>query len=307
MSIFNHGLPPRVNVIQGEGGTDTSKDTVTADAMREGYTAHDAAGQPITGTIPNYDGAITEGAVEGAQAKYEEGVAAGKKSEYDAFWDAFQDYGNRTNYNMAFAGGSWTPEMLKPKYPIHPNDGGREYSYEGARIFERFGKKSLDKGSVYDWNEITANMDIDFSSVSHPISLFANANITNLDVDLSGAVSMYQTFAHSDCGCVSSHDPISIRFKVTEKCVSFSNTFSYSTILAELILTDDSTIAANGFNVQWSTLLSHDSLMSIINALKDYSEDTSGTEWIVTLGSENIAKLTADELYIAEAKGWRVA
>ena len=42
-------------------GTDTSKDTVTAETMLEGVTAHDASGEPIAGTIPTYDGAMQDG------------------------------------------------------------------------------------------------------------------------------------------------------------------------------------------------------------------------------------------------------
>ena len=57
---------------------------------------------------------------------------------------------------------------------------------------------------------------------------------------------------------------------------------------------------------QWSTRLTHDSLMSIINALADKSADTSGKEYTLTIGSENLAKLTEAELAIAYNKGWRV-
>jgi hypothetical protein len=69
----------------------------------------------------------------------------------------------------------------------------------------------------------------------------------------------------------------------------------------------DGAIGQNGFDVHWSTKLTHDSLMSIINHLSDKSSDTSGTTWTITLGTENIAKLTDDEIAIAEAKGWEVA
>ena len=64
------------------------------------------------------------------------------------------------------------------------------------------------------------------------------------------------------------------------------------------------TINATGLNVQQSPL-SHDSLMSIINALADKT-GVSGT-WKVTLGATNLAKLTADEIAIAEGKGWTLA
>ena len=65
------------------------------------------------------------------------------------------------------------------------------------------------------------------------------------------------------------------------------------------------TINATGLDVSYSTLLSHDSLMSIINALADKT-GVSGT-WKVTLGATNLAKLTAEEIAIAEGKGWTLA
>jgi len=53
-----------------------------------------------------------------------------------------------------------------------------------------------------------------------------------------------------------------------------------------------------------SPKLSHDSLTSIINALADFSEDTSGKTFKLTLGATNLAKLTEDELNIIYEKGW---
>ena len=58
MPILNHCLPMRLIK-----GTDTSKDTVTADAMLEGITAHDANGNLITGIIMKYDGDMSGGLV----------------------------------------------------------------------------------------------------------------------------------------------------------------------------------------------------------------------------------------------------
>lgn len=41
---------------------------------------------------------------------------AGKKAEYDAFWDSYQNGGNRVQYPFAFY--LWDGECFKPKYPI---------------------------------------------------------------------------------------------------------------------------------------------------------------------------------------------
>ena len=83
---------------------------------------------------------------------------------------------------------------------------------------------------------------------------------------------------------------------------SLSNMFISCSALADLNIVG--TINATGLNVQYSPL-SHDSLMSIINALADKT-GVSGT-WKVTLGATNLAKLTTDEIAIAEGKGWTLA
>lgn len=55
---------------------------------------------------------------------------AGKKAEYDAFWDAFQDYGKRTQYMYGFAYGWINESTYNPKYPITPNGSiGLNYAF----------------------------------------------------------------------------------------------------------------------------------------------------------------------------------
>ena len=87
------------------------------------------------------------------------------------------------------------------------------------------------------------------------------------------------------------------------KNTSFDNTFNNCTKLQNITFVG--TINANGLNLSYSTKLTHDSLMSLINALADKSGDTS-TTWKVTIGSTNKAKLTAEELEIATMKGWSI-
>ena len=89
----------------------------------------------------------------------------------------------------------------------------------------------------------------------------------------------------------------------TSNGTNFSNMFYGCDALVDLNVVG--TINATGLNVSYSKLLSHDSLMSIINALANKT-GVSGT-WKVTLGATNLAKLTADEIAIAEGKGWTLA
>ena len=81
-----------------------------------------------------------------------------------------------------------------------------------------------------------------------------------------------------------------------------SNVFKNCNSLTDLNVIG--TINTTGLNVQYSPL-SHDSLMSIINALANKT-GISGTRKVI-LGATNLAKLTADEIAIAEGKGWTLA
>ncbi len=61
----------------------------------------------------------------------------GIQTEYDRFWDSFQDYGNRQNYSYGFAGHGWTNDTFKPKYSLSDaiiND--HLYMFNNSRISE---------------------------------------------------------------------------------------------------------------------------------------------------------------------------
>ena len=87
--------------------------------------------------------------------------------------------------------------------------------------------------------------------------------------------------------------------KITENVKSFVSSFYGCRSLEEIGLTEDSVIAAN-ISFSACTMLTHDSLMSILNCLE---AKTSGT-WTVALGATNLAKLTDAEKAIALGKGW---
>ena len=84
---------------------------------------------------------------------------------------------------------------------------------------------------------------------------------------------------------------------------NFNGTFRYCRELVNLTI--EGTIGQNGFDVSWSTKLTHKSLMSIINALADYHGD--GMIHTVTLGEANLAKLTDAAKAIATERGWTLA
>ena len=62
--------------------------------------------------------AYSAGYTSGGQEAYNAGIEQGKQAEYDRFWDAFQQNGNRKSYLCGFAGRAWSDETFKPKYPL---------------------------------------------------------------------------------------------------------------------------------------------------------------------------------------------
>ena len=215
---------------------------------------------------------------------------AGKKAEYDKMWDVLQPEGI-TYYSNKFTGSDFNFDNFYPKRDICPVGNASQifYAWEYGNCKGDFKARLEECGVVLDTSQAT-----------NLAGAFNYSHMDNLPIiDCTGlTVDCNSVFANS-WGDMKTIEKIIL--KDTVKCISW---FNNATGLEKVIF--DGTIGQNSFNVQWSKKLTHDSLMSILVTLKDYSADTSGTEWVVTVGSENKAKLTDDELDIAQNKGWQV-
>ena len=229
----------------------------------------------------------------GAMLKeYYRGRRVGKQEEYDRFWDAFQESGQRERYFYAFAGGGWTPESFNPKYPI--------------RIVETATPNRHCEGMFYGFMRgyegqpisLTPEM-VDFSQAMLIQDTFSNAYFDTITADFSNAVSLWGAFQQHKA-VNQEKTTRAIYLKVTEKCTNFRYAFGQCSNLEELQFTADSIIAAQ-IDVAHCVKLSHESLMSILYALKD------GANLTCTLGKLNLAKLTDGEKAIATEKGWTLA
>ena len=209
---------------------------------------------------------------------------AGKKAESDAFWEAYQKQGERTNYEYAFAD-NWTNDTFKPKYDIVPVG-----DYAATCMFQ---KTSLDIPAGLAHNGVK----LDLSQCTSLSSTFLQAMAAILPpIDMQSCTRTSLTFYNTKITQLYINN-------LREDC-TFDRTFLYNATLVDFFVTG--TIGENGFNVQQSRSLTKQSIMSIINALADKSADTSGTVWKVTIGETNRAKLTAEEIEIAEQKGWTI-
>lgn len=208
--------------------------------------------------------------------------AAGKEAQRKAFANTHQQNGERTNYNYAYYGVGWTDDTFWLEHNIKVS--AAECMFYNCAI-TNLAKILTECGKT-----------IDFSGLKRVYRPFMNAKITVFpELDFSNSTAHSATFRLSSAVTIP-------KFIVSEKCAEYDATFQSCANLVTLIV--EGTIAANGFNVQDCTKLSHESLLSIVNALKDFSADTSGTVWKVTLGATNLAKLSTEEIEIMANKGW---
>lgn len=221
----------------------------------------------------------------GGTGNIEEYIEQGRQEEWSNFWDVYQANGTLTNYNGAFAYEKWTEANFKPKYSIVPTS--------ATEIF-RFSTLNIDLSSLCS----ELNIKLDFSKCTSKTYLFYNSKFVRLpEINLTSVSNL----AEREFGEMRSLVTIDKLVLKSDGSQKFNNTFTNDNKLENLTI--EGTIGQNGFNVQWCPL-THKSLMSIINALQDKT-GVSGS-WTVTLGPDNIAKLTSDELKIAENKGWVV-
>lgn len=201
----------------------------------------------------------------------------------EAFWDNIQAGGERTNYESAFA--CWTMEYIRPRHRVAPTEG---------RTYQMFmGNDALKKveGAYFDLSQCATSQT-------------ANAHYYTFDgcraleeVEDIGIQAGHYNGTWRRCNAL--RTIAVVRFQEDTR---ITNAFHYCDALENLSV--EGTIGQDGLNVSWSPL-THASLMSILNALKDYSG--TGTTHTVTLGTENLAKLTDGEKQLVTEKGWTLA
>ena len=210
---------------------------------------------------------------------------AGKKAEYDAFWDNFQLNGNRTNYCFGFRNweaGYWNANNLKPKYDLTPVGycPSMFNGVKGITDFDDLGV-SLDTSKVTDFADGFYSTDfehvgvLDLSSCTNVNSMFSTSKVKRID---------------------------GLIFSAT---CPMNKPINYAYDLEHVIF--GGTIGTSGLDLRSVTKIDHESLVSLLNCLEDKSTDASGTSWTLPLGNTNLAKLTDDEKKIATDKGWTLA
>lgn len=230
-----------------------------------------------------------EGYNQGKQEGYQEGKEAGKTAEWNEFWDNHQRKGNTTTYTGAFSG--WKTANFKPKYDIIP--------ITCNRIFTNFGYWD----QPFDLQQLVekAGIKLDFSKSQNMGYAFNMCNAKRLGViDLSSA-----STAEFMCAYAAKLETIDEIILSEEKFCKLNGAFNGATALKNIKITGK-IMGQSGIIFEDSLFLTHDSLISIFNAL-DGSHLAEGRNYTLSLGSRNFSKLTNEEKAIATQKGWTLA
>ena len=124
--------------------------------------------------------------------------------------------------------------------------------------------------------------------------MYTQSTMSEIVVDMSNTTSATAMFSASSA--------TTITITSTETTAWNTGMFSgrYSAVLTNFTVNG---VIAKSFSVK-TLLINHDGLMSIVNALKDFSEDTSGTSYKADFGSSNLNRLTDEEKALIQSKGW---
>ena len=211
-----------------------------------------------------YDAGHEDGWYDGVASGVTLGIERGKQAEYDAFWDACQDNGNRTNYENAFAGQGWTEENFRPKYDMRPTNS--YMMFRGSHIRGDLVQILEDCGVILD-------MSLCSGWIQYP---FGGLLASRLGViDFSKAVMLYEAFGN----CINLH---TIDELILSKKCEETTAFRGCTSLANLKISGE---IGKPFTFQWSPLTKA-SITSVINAL---STTTSGLTVTFSLTAVNNA------------------
>ena len=201
-------------------------------------------------------------------------------------WDAVQHNGNRTDYRYAFFNWDYANSIFKPKYDIKPV-GDIQAMFQSFNTYISLPSVCEKQGIVMDFSKVTRFYGFLWESSIYRVGTIDCSSATTLE------------YAFFNAGSLTTIDKLILHEGIT----SYSYTFTNASNLQNLTI--EGVIAGNYFGFSTAPKVSHDSLMSVINHLKDYSG--TGTTKTITFGATNLAKLTDTEKAIATQKGWTIA
>lgn len=200
-------------------------------------------------------------------------------NHYDAFWDVYQDYGNRTNYQYAFSGQYWNDKTFKPKYDI---------ILTGANGYLMF-----QDCAITDLEKALGDKKLDTSMGG--TSIFNSAGKMTVIPEVTTTNGINSWFR--GCGSLETIRKIILGDNVKDFYNSFFNCSKLTNITFEGVI-------GGGISFAQSPLLSDESINNIIGCLKDL---TGGTAQTLTFHAKVGGNLTDTQKATITAKNWILA
>ena len=222
-----------------------------------------------------------EGYESGHANGYSAGYAEGAQTEYDRFWNEFQDYGERTDYTYAFR--YWGGDYIRPKYKVQNITGQAAVMFQHAKV------KKLE-AAHFDLTGADKLTDTVYG-------MFNGCRQLEEIEDLNIPATNY-TGTWFNC--------VSLKKIAVVRCMAgkaFSSAFGNCEALEDVTFTG--VMSTNGLNLQYSTKLNRASIESVINVL---STSTSGRT--VTLSKTAVNNAFEDsewEALIATRSNWTIS
>lgn len=202
-----------------------------------------------------------------------DGIEQGKQTEYDLFWDNYQNYGKRASYAYGFYGESWNDTIFKPKYDIICGE------WDSA-VFDASGiadlKGILEKqGVTLDTSQVkTFTRWFNYSDVTHvpPLDMISGTSCLNL---FNTAQQLQEVDLNNISEVVAGHNTI------------FQNCVRLTTVRMT------GTLGTSGWNFNWSPL-SVESMKNIIGCLKNFTGTGSENTCLIKFNEDCWNALEAD-------------
>lgn len=222
-----------------------------------------------------YKSSHTAEELETAIRRVDNAFDAGVQSEYDRFWDAYQDNGNRTYYNCGFAREGWTDISFKPKYNIICGDSASAVQLFWSCMITDLAKIIEETGIILD----TSAADLVNTMFGGSVYLTRLPEISIISA------------TNADAICVSCYSLVEFKKLICNENTTFNNAF---TDCRSLTTIEFGGCIGRDINFQWSPLSVY-SMKSIITHLKDYSSDSNNAfKYTLTFNADCWSALEAD-------------
>lgn len=210
-----------------------------------------------------------EGYDKGLEVGFREGTEAGRQAEYDRFWDAFQNDGNRRTYTYAFSNTAFTIESFKPKYTITATD-------NASYMFDNYKCPGIDF--------VVNGVELDVSRANSLTYLFRDADIQRVGtIDCTGCKDLNRLLFHCSIETID-------KFVVTEN-ITYDVPFEYAFSLKNITIEG---VIGNSIKFQYCSELTLDSAKSILLSLKNFKGTGNEYTRTISLHANTLSLLDAD-------------